>query len=506
MIMNLKLNKTIRTISLSIGLFLFSATMYAQEPMSRVANSSETEQTVTDSLIVDIETALSIAMSESPTIKVAEMEIEKKNYTRKSTQASLFPQIDAVGQYTRTIKKQTMYLDGGFGGGMGGDIDPTQFTPEELKIVDVLNRVLSGPAPDPSDEPEEAEGIQFGRSNMWTAGVVVNLPIIVPSLWKNIQLTSVDVELAVEKSRSSKIELANQLKKAFYGALLAQDSYNVYKKTFDTESAVLKDIQNKFDQGLVAEYDLITASVRLQNIIPEMLQTKNAVQLAILQLKALMGIDLEVPLGIKGSLENYEDEMYADLLDTDLSLINNSDLRQIDLQIDQLKKVYELRTSQYLPTLTANLSYQYMSQNNDFKFSDYRWDPYATAGITLAIPIFDGGKKHYDRKEAKLTVNQVKMQREDAERQIKLMLQNQINQIAKSIEQVNSLKTAKKQAEKGYEIALKRYETGMGTIVDVNQAALGVTNTGLQYNNAIYDYVSAKSELEKVVGADQPVF
>jgi outer membrane protein TolC len=98
------------------------------------------------------------------------------------------------------------------------------------------------------------------------------------------------------------------------------------------------------------------------------------------------------------------------------------------------------------------------------------------------------------------------MQRKDAERQIKLMLQNQINQIAKSIEQVNSLKTARKQAEKGYEIAVKRYETGMGTIVDVNQAALGLTNTGLQYNNAIYDYMSAKSELEKVLGADEPVF
>lgn len=505
--MKVKLNKTIRAISLSIGLFLFSVSIYAQEPMNLVTDTlSGSNEVVGDSLIVDIESALSIAMSESPTIKVADMEIEKKKYTKRSTRAALFPQIDIVGQYTRTIKKQTMYLDGGFGGGIGGDVDQTQFTPEELKIVDVIGRVLSGPAPDPADEPEEAEGIQFGRSNMWTAGAVVNLPIIVPSLWKNIQLTSIDIELAVEQSRSSKIELANQVKQAFYGVLLAQDSYNVYKKTFDTESAVLQDIQYKFDQGLVAEYDLITASVRLQSIIPEMLQTRNAVQLAILRLKALMGIDLEVPLGIKGSLDDYENEMYAELLDVNLSLVNNSDLRQIDLQVEQLKKVYELRTSQYLPTLTANFNYQYMSQNNDFRFKDYRWDPYATAGITLAIPIFDGGKKHNDIKEAKLTVDQVKLQREDAERQIKLMLQNQINQIAKSIEQVNSLKSAKEQAEKGYEIALKRYETGMGTIVDVNQASLGVTNTGLQYNNAVYDYVSAKSELEKVIGTDQAIF
>ena len=504
MMMKVKLNKTVRAISLSIGLLLFSAIMYAQQPYDVEADTTEIQvMAPNDSLIVDIDMALSIAMNESPTIKVANMEIEKKEYTKKSTQAALFPQIDLVGQYTRTIKKQTMYLDGGFGGMMGGDIDPSDFDEDERKILGVLQKVLGGDEP---VEEESTDGIQFGRSNMWTAGAVVNLPIIVPSLWKNIQLTSLDIELAVEKSRSSKIELSNQVKQAFYGVLLAQDSYSVYKKTFDTESAVLEDIQHKFDQGLVAEYDLITASVRLQNIIPEMLQTKNSVQLAILRLKALMGLDLEVPLGIKGSLDNYENEMYADLLDVDLSLVNNSDLRQIDLQVDQLKKVYELRTSQYLPTLTANFNYQYMSQNNDFHFKDYRWDPYATAGVTLAIPIFDGGKKHYDIKEAKLTVEQVKLQREDAERQIKLMLQNQINQIAKSIEQVNSLKTAKEQAEKGYEIALKRYETGMGTIVDVNQASLGLTNTGLQYNNAIYDYVSAKSELEKVTGIDQPIF
>ncbi len=502
--MKLKLNKTMQTIFSTVGLLLFSTVMYAQQPMSVNGDTPRTIATEGDSLIINIETALSIAMNESPTIKVADMEIEKKRYTRKSTQSALFPQIDIVGQYTRTIQKQTMYLDGGFGGSMGIDIDPTQFDADEMKVVKVLQKVLGSPAPEP-EEDAPAEGIQFGRSNMWTAGAVVNLPIIMPSLWKNIQLTSIDVEYAVEKARSSKIELANQVKKAFYGVLLAQDSYNVYKKTFDTESTVLNDIKNKFEQGLVAEYDLITASVRLQNIIPEMLQTKNAVQLAILQLKALMGIDLEVPLGIEGSLENYEDEMYAQLLDVDLSLTNNSDLRQIDLQVEQLKKVYEIRTSQYLPTLTANFNYQYMSQNNDFRFSDYRWDPYATAGITLAIPIFDGGRKHNDIKEARLSVEQVRLQREDAERQIKLMLQNQINQIAKSIEQVNSLKTAKEQAQKGYDIAVKRYDTGMGTIVDVNQAALGLTNTGLQYNNAIYDYVTAKSELEKVIGVDQPI-
>ena len=239
--MKLKLNKTMQTIFSTVGLLLFSTVMYAQQPMSVNGDTPRTIATEGDSLIINIETALSIAMNESPTIKVADMEIEKKRYTRKSTQSALFPQIDIVGQYTRTIQKQTMYLDGGFGGSMGIDIDPTQFDADEMKVVKVLQKVLGSPAPEP-EEDAPAEGIQFGRSNMWTAGAVVNLPIIMPSLWKNIQLTSIDVEYAVEKARSSKIELANQVKKAFYGVLLAQDSYNVYKKTFDTESTVLNEI------------------------------------------------------------------------------------------------------------------------------------------------------------------------------------------------------------------------------------------------------------------------
>lgn len=82
--MKVKLNKTIRAISLSMGLFLFSATMYAQEAMSIAVEAQEAEPVVSDSVFIDIDAALSIAMNESPTIKIADMEIEKKKYTKKS--------------------------------------------------------------------------------------------------------------------------------------------------------------------------------------------------------------------------------------------------------------------------------------------------------------------------------------------------------------------------------------------------------------------------------------
>ena len=68
--MKLKLNKTMRTICSTVGLLLFSAVIYAQQPMSASANTTRTIATEGDSLIIDIETALSIAMNENLTIKV----------------------------------------------------------------------------------------------------------------------------------------------------------------------------------------------------------------------------------------------------------------------------------------------------------------------------------------------------------------------------------------------------------------------------------------------------
>ena len=79
-------------------LFLFPGISWAQE---------QKVQSVT----LDLKTAIGIALNENPTIKVADVEIEKKDYSKKETIAGLFPRIDGSASYSRTIEKQTMYMD-----------------------------------------------------------------------------------------------------------------------------------------------------------------------------------------------------------------------------------------------------------------------------------------------------------------------------------------------------------------------------------------------------------
>ncbi len=448
-----------------------------------------------DSLRIDLKTALEIALSENPNIKVADMEIIKKEYAKKSAYGALLPQFDLIGQYQRAIKRQTVYFDEGFGMG-GGNIDPTKYTPEELKIMETVGKMF---APDPE---KAGEGIQMGRLNVYTAGLNVSMPLVMPSLWKNIQMSRVDFQLAMEKARSSRIDLANQVKKMFYSLLLAQASYDVFRKTYASDSLNLENIRNHFKQGVVAEYDVVTADVRLKSLIPSILQSQNMMRIAELQLKMLMGVDSEIPLKVIGSLDNYRNTLFDTIIPADTSLMNNSDIKQFDLQAEMARKGYEIQKLQFSPTLVSSFNYMYMSQNNDFKFGNYRWDPYSMLGITLSIPLFNGGQRYNNVKQSEIQIYQLNEQRKDVERGLKLSIKNNYDLMAKSMEQVVASESAVEQAHKGYKISLKRYETGMGTLVEVIAAALSITNAELQYRNAIYDYLAAKADLEKILGYD----
>jgi len=123
-------------------------------------------------------------------------------------------------------------------------------------------------------------------------------------------------------------------------------------------------------------------------------------------------------------------------------------------------------------------------------------------GVTLQIPLFNGGQRYHNVKQSEIQLYQLSEQRKELERGLRMSIKNNFDLINKNIEQVIATQSSVELARKGHDITLKRYETGMGTIVDVNAAALAVLNAELQNRNAIYDYLAAKADLEKVLGYD----
>jgi len=455
-------------------------------------------------LELTLEKAIQIALSENPSVKIAGVEIEKKQYAKKSAQASLYPQIDAIGQYSRTLKKQVMYMDGAFD--INAMLMPMfQGIEETFKSVNpnyidgtLMNNILANTPPPTNGN----DGISIGRSNNWTGGVNMTWPVVVPVLWKSLELSSLDVELAVENARSSRINMVNAVRKAYYGVLLAKEAVLMYQENYDNAVLNFNNVNSKYKQGIVSEFDLIRADVNAKNIKPNLIQAENAFNLASLSLKAFMGIDIDQEISVSGSLFEYEQRLYGELRNVDTTLVNNSDLKKFDIQNEQLKKTLELFKAQYLPSIAITGNYIYMSMNNNFKFGDYRWNPYSTIGISVSIPIFDGFRKSNDIRQTKASLMQMEWQREDIVRNLKLAVNNNLNNMTNFVEQIFSTRDVFEQARKGYEISRKLYDTGMGTMLDVNTAQLGMMQARLAFTNAIYNFLASKADLDKTLGIE----
>lgn len=459
-------------------LFLFPGISWAQE---------QKVQSVT----LDLKTAIGIALNENPTIKVADVEIEKKDYSKKEVIAGLFPRIDASASYSRTIEKQTMYMDSkAFN--VGAMFDPV------FNAMSQLHPEFK--APDLGGGTSSSDGMKVGTDNTYSVGFSASLPIIAPQLWKSVQLSSADVEQAVEAARSSRLSLVNQVEKAYYSLLLAQNSYDVIKMSYDNAKLNARDYKNKFEQGTASEYDVLRAEVQVRNLEPTLLQTENSVKLSKLQLKVLMGMDMTVDIEVTDKLDDYEASMYEETLNIDTSLEQNTDLRKLDLQTAYLKKAVDVQRMAWFPTLSATANYNWISMSYGGMFDDFRWNPYSTVGLSLSLPIFQGGARHFKIKQAKSNVLQLGLQRDNLVNSLSMQVQMSMDNIQKSIKQIASNKEGVRQAEKAYSIMQKSFEIGSATFVELNDADLALTNSRLSYNQAIYDFLAAKSDLQLLLG------
>lgn len=418
-------------------------------------------QSYQDTLRLTLDQALSIALSENPTIRIADQEITKQEYAKKGTYASLFPQIDFSGAYQRTVEKQTMYMDGVEG--------------------------MTG-------------GLKVGRDNLYSAGFTANMPLISAPLWQSLKISGYDVELSVEKARSSRVDMVDQVNSAFYTVLLAHDALNVYRQAYDNAVYNYNEIERKYQQGLLAEYDLIRANVNVKNAEPNMYDAENSIILARWQLKALLGLDLESNVECVGSLSDFENNLIGDYLNINMSLDNNSMLRQLDIQQQQLQTTKKMQIAQYYPSLGLQFDYQWISMNNNFKFKDYNWDPYSVVSVSLTIPIFSGGKRYADVKKTQISIRQLQDQRLDTERMLNVAAKQYNDQMKTCIKQYQAASAGVEEAEKSYKITMKRYETGEGTMLEINDAQLSLTQSQLNLNQSIYNYLVAKSGLEKTLG------
>ena len=412
-------------------------------------------------LHVNLEKAIAIALDENPTIRVAEKEVELKVLADEEAWQALLPEIAVNGSLQHTLLAA------------------------EMKLGD--------------------NSFKMGRDNTNTVnvGASLNVPIFAPTVYQNMKLTKEDIKLAQEKARGSKLELINQVTKAYYQALLAKDSYLVMKQSYETSKLNYDIISERERVGKVSEYDKLSAEVQMRSMNSSMVSAENGETLAMLQLKVLMGVTANIRLAIDDRLENYEAQIVIpQLLDQERQLLDNSAMRQFDLSQSLLDRSYKVAKAAFLPTVSFTLAAQYQSlYNNNWEFWNYSYSPSASFTINVSVPIFRAS--NWSRlKNIKLQMAELEDNRTNTLRNLNMAADSYRTNMMSSLAQVNSNSIAVAQAEKALSISNKRYEVGRGTILEVNQSQTALTQAQLTYNQSIYDYLPSKSDFDYTLGKE----
>ena len=439
-----------------------------------------------DTLTLSLDKCIAIALTESPTIKVADMEVTRVDYSKKETLGQLLPTINFGATYNRTIAKQTMYMSmDGFGGGMGGGTD----TDSDSETASRASGNSGGKT-----------GIKVGLDNSYSAGFSASMPLIAPHLWKTLKLNDSQILLNVENARTSRLALVNQVKSAYYALLLAYDSRDVLQESYDNAKFNADVYEKQFSVGAASEYDVLRSQVAVKNIEPELLQADIAIKQARLQLLILMGLDASMPLKPDTKLADYERDMYANTLSIDRSLDGNSDLRQLDIHTRQLNDALTIQKMAWFPTLALSFNYNWTSMSNGNALKNFTWTPYSVVGLTLNIPLFEGGQRYSRIKQARIQVDEMKWQRQNLERSINMQVELAIDNIEKNVKQVASSAESVSQADKAYEIMEKSFKIGAASYLNLRDSQLALTQARLAYYQSIYNYLIANSELELLLG------
>ena len=416
--------------------------------------------TAGDSVSLTLERAVEIALSDNPSVQVAEQQIEIQKYAKKETIVGLFPTVNVSGTASDALVQQKMKLS---------------FSPEPITMGQQYTYALSG---------------------------TVALPLVAPQLWKSIHLGEEQVALAVEAARASKVETISQVKEAFYSVMLARESVEALQASMKTAEENAAETRKKYELGAVSEYDKLTADVQVSLLKPQLLSAQNGVKLAEMQLKVLMGMDVEQPVRFEGRLADYEESLFRDLLvlKADTSLADNSALRQMDIQRRQLLLAEKINRLGYIPTLALAFTTGYQAFASEFNPFDATYFGNATVALSLSWTLFDGGAKYLKTRQNRLQLENLDMQRDNVARQLELAISSSLNNIETAAEQVVSNKQNVYSAQRAFDISRKRYDVGSGTMLELNSSETQLLSARLQYVQSIYNFLSSRAQLEATLG------
>ena len=384
--------------------------------------------------------------------------------------AALLPQVYGAGEYLRSTDNpigNTTYLNPGF--------------------IPRITGTLHGGSPN--------AGQSFSTTDNFLGGVAVQQYVFdFGKVRGRIEQRDEEARVALFQSQATQLDLVFEAAQRYFALLAAAQKVKVYHKAIEQRSEQLHAAQVKASANLTPQIDVLTAQAALTRAQTDLLEASDQQSIARVALNNAMAIDRNAPdyeladvltyKPVSGSLESF----FAS------AIAIRPDLRALEAQARAAGAQVRQARSDYFPSVGATAGYSAMGTGlpaaNNFN-----------AGIVVTWPIFNGFATEHQVEEAKALQNAVRYSIEDLEQRVWLDVKSAYLELQTSVERIHQAEATLAASSGQLELADKRYNAGLGNIIELTDAERFYIEDDAAYVDALYGYSVTRATLDRVTGA-----
>jgi outer membrane protein TolC len=443
------------------------------------------------SQILTLEDAIQLALDNNKEIKIAFMNTEKSRAAVNEAFGYALPSLDASASFSHFLKKPKM-----------------PFPDFEALLTNATYSILFDENVIPRDEnkfvPVETQLQSFALTNSYEASLTLTQILFSSAVFEGIGASQTYYELSKAELDNTISKTVLSVQEAFYGVLLAKEVVDITNSSFINAQENFDNVKALYNEGMVSEFDLLQAEVRVENIRPVLLKMENVLNTAKDGLKIVIGIDQKEVVDVSGEILfdsidiSNEDELIKE------ALTSNFNIKSLELKKQVDEAFVQLDVSEYWPTIAAFGNYSYAGSSDQWNFQNYS---YSTVGLSLTFNLWQGNRTKNAVEQSTITFKQTEEQLSLLKDAIVLDVKAKIQELKRVQSLIEVQDRTVQLAERSYNIAKVRYKEGAGSQLELQNADQDLRQARLNRIQAIHSYLTTKYELDQLLGrTDQRYF
>ncbi len=409
--------------------------------------------------------AITLAQANNPELKSSQLEIEKAGQQKVIARSLFLPSVSAGAQANHYFMLPAFF---GFG------------------------------------ETNEAGKIPYGRfggKDQLVTFVSALQPIFNPTGFPSLQRAQLLQQQNVISAIARQTEILSQVKMSYLQIVILNERLKLVNESINRNKRALQDSKSLFLQGKGLRVDTLRAYTSVKNLEPDLTRISYALETSKLQLKSLIGIDSLQITELSDSLTVPASEDLADEATLyEQVMVNNPEYRMLKLEELITTQQARIASASRLPVLSVVAQYQIQSQTNHFEYGNAFYPNSSFAGLQLSIPVFTGLSTNAKVKNASIAKEQASLQVLNRQSQLRTKIHQVIANIREASLRLETTTVVQETAKISYNIIHYRYKNGIASRIELTDAELALSTAQSNYLEAVYDYIAARIELNKLKG------